>query len=210
MKHGMEDYLVAKRKEIDGHELGLYAIFDGHSGRDVAEYLQDHLFDNILNEPDFWSNPKSAVKRAYEATDNEILENVVGSSGGSTAVTAIIINTEKLVVANVGDSRAVICKNGTGNVPRVDGQLAMTRAFGDERLKDHITAEPDIVIERIKEDTEFIILASDGLWKVMSNQEAVDCIQELRDGQEAAEELIKEALLRESKDDISCVVVMFD
>ncbi|KAK4386434.1 putative protein phosphatase 2C 28 [Sesamum angolense] len=247
MKHGMEDYLVAKRKEIDGHELGLYAIFDGHSGRDVAEYLQDHLFDNILNEvplprfdfhvygsalnkifsqlimfyhliheqPDFWSNPKSAVKRAYEATDNEILENVVGSRGGSTAVTAIIINTEKLVVANVGDSRAVICKNErvkfglrfmcTGNVPRVDGQLAMTRAFGDERLKDHITAEPDIVIERIEEDTEFIILASDGLWKVMSNQEAVDCIQELRDGQEAAEELIKEALLRESKDDISCV-----
>ncbi|KAL0407547.1 UNVERIFIED_CONTAM: putative protein phosphatase 2C 28 [Sesamum latifolium] len=223
MKHGMEDYLVAKRKEMDGCELGLFAIFDGHSGREVAEYLQDHLFDNILNEPDFWSNPKSAVKRAYEATDSEILENVVGSRGGSTAVTAILINTEKLVVANVGDSRAVICKNGTGkqitmdhdplkerglveskggNVPRVDGQLAMTRAFGDERLKNHITAEPDIVIEKIEEDTEFIILASDGLWKVMSNQEAVDCIQESRDGQEAAEELIKEAVLRESKDDI--------
>lgn len=50
MKHGMEDYLVAKRKEMDGRELGLYAIFDGHSGRQVAEYLQDHLFDNILNE----------------------------------------------------------------------------------------------------------------------------------------------------------------
>ncbi|KAL0321414.1 UNVERIFIED_CONTAM: putative protein phosphatase 2C 28 [Sesamum radiatum] len=238
MKHGMEDYLVAKRKEMDGLELGLYAIFDGHSGHEVAEYLQDHLFDNILNQPDFWSNPKSVVKRAYEATDNEILENVVGSRGGSTAVTAILINTEKLVVANVGDSRAVICKNGTGkqitvdhdplkerglveskggfvskkpgNVPRVDGQLAMTRAFGDERLKDHITAEPDIVIEKIEEDTEFIILASDGLWKVMSNQEAVECIQELRDGQEAAEKLIKEAVLRESKDDISCVVVMFD
>lgn len=50
MKHGMEDYLVATCKEIDGHELGLYAIFDGHSGRQVAEYLQNHLFDNILNE----------------------------------------------------------------------------------------------------------------------------------------------------------------
>lgn len=53
-----------------------------------------------------------------------------------------------------------------GNVPRVDGQLAMTRAFGDGKLKEHITAEPDVTIRKIHEDTEFIILASDGLWKV--------------------------------------------
>lgn len=50
MKHGMEDYLVAERKKIDDHELGLYAIFDGHSGSQVAEYLRDRLFDNILNQ----------------------------------------------------------------------------------------------------------------------------------------------------------------
>jgi len=48
----------------------------------------------------------------------------------------------------------------------VDGQLAMTRAFGDGKLKKHITAEPDVTIEKIDEDTEFIILASDGVWKV--------------------------------------------
>lgn len=50
MKHGMEDYLVAENRKVDGHNLGLYAIFDGHSGREVAEYLQSHLFDNILSE----------------------------------------------------------------------------------------------------------------------------------------------------------------
>lgn len=48
----------------------------------------------------------------------------------------------------------------------MDGQLAMTRAFGDGKLKEHITAEPDVTIQKIDEDTEFIILASDGLWKV--------------------------------------------
>lgn len=196
MDHGMEDYVVAKKKEMDGHELGLYAIFDGHSGRDVAAYLQGHLFDNILSQLDFWKNPASAVKRAYRQTDDVILENIVGSRGGSTAVTAIIVDREKLIVANVGDSRAVVCRNGKakpvtfdheplkekdivegrggfishkpGNVPRVDGQLAMSRAFGDARLKDHITAEPDVMIQKIKDDTDFIILASDGLWKKIS------------------------------------------
>ncbi|KAL6542683.1 hypothetical protein OROHE_010203 [Orobanche hederae] len=43
----------------------------------------------------------------------------------------------------------------------------------------------------------------------MSSEEAVGCIRGLKDGQEAAQELIKEALSRESKDDISCIVVMF-
>lgn len=53
-----------------------------------------------------------------------------------------------------------------GSVARVDGELAMTRAFGDGRLKEHITAEPDVMIKKIDDDTEFIVLASDGLWKV--------------------------------------------
>ncbi|KAI3466883.1 hypothetical protein Pfo_023546 [Paulownia fortunei] len=116
---------------------------------------------------------------------------------------------EPLKERKLVESKGGFVSKKPGNVPRVDGQLAMTRAFGDERLKDHITAEPDIVIEKMDEDTEFIILASDGLWKVVSNQEAVDCIRGLNDGQEAAEELIKEALLRESREDISCEVVMF-
>ncbi|KAJ6950907.1 hypothetical protein NC651_004550 [Populus alba x Populus x berolinensis] len=42
----------------------------------------------------------------------------------------------------------------------------MARAFGDGRLKEHITSEPDIMIEHIDEDTGFITLGSDGLLKV--------------------------------------------
>ncbi|XP_048229031.1 probable protein phosphatase 2C 28 isoform X6 [Ricinus communis] len=237
MDHGMEDYVVAEKRKINGHNLGLYAIFDGHSGRDVAKYLQSHLFDNILNEPNFWKNPKGAIRKAYKNTDDEILDGIVGSRGGSTAVTAILIDQEKLIIANVGDSRAVLCRNGVakqlsvdhepqkerelvesrggfvskkpGSVPRVDGQLAMTRAFGDGRLKDHITSEPNLIAKIIDKGVEFLILASDGLWKVMSNQEAYDCIRDLEDAQEAAEKLIAEALVRGSMDDISCIVVTF-
>lgn len=157
--------------------------------------------------------------------------------GGSTAVTAILINGQKLVVANVGDSRAVICKrrvakqlsidhepdrerkviegrggfvsNFPGDVPRVDGQLAVARAFGDKSLKMHLSSEPDVVVEHIDDDTEFLILASDGVWKVLSNQEAADCIKDIKDARSAARHLNEHALANGSTDDISSVVVRF-
>lgn len=234
--HAMEDYVVSEFKQVSDNKLGLFAIFDGHLGHDVASYLQIHLFDNILKQDDFWTATENALRRAYRATDDEILEKArVLGKGGSTAVTAILINGEKLVVANVGDSRAVIRTNGKaiqlsvdhepskersfiesrggfvsnlpGDVPRVDGQLAVARAFGDKSLKLHLSSEPDVAVEMINDGTDLIILASDGIWKVMSNQDAVDCIKHSKDAQSAAEHLIEEALSRKSKDDISCIVV---
>ncbi|CAN1844514.1 Probable protein phosphatase 2C 58 [Linum perenne] len=189
-------------------------------------------------QSDFWSDTESAIKNAYIKTDAEILEKALTlGKGGSTAVTAILINGEKLVVANVGDSRAVICKNGVakqlsvdhepskekrmiesrggfvsnlpGDVPRVDGQLAVARAFGDRSLKVHLSSEPDVSEESVDDEAEFLILASDGVWKVMSNQEAVDSIKTVKDAKTAAHQLIEEALTRKSKDDISCIVVRF-
>jgi protein phosphatase 1L len=234
--HAMEDFVVSEFRQLNDNDLGLFAIFDGHMGHDVASYLQNHLFDNILKEHDFWTEIESAIRRAYRATDAEILDKAfVLGKGGSTAVTAILINGEKLVVANVGDSRAVICKNGVaeqlsidhepskekrliesrggfvsnlpGDVPRVDGQLAVARAFGDMSLKIHLSSDPDVKIEIVDDDAEFILLASDGIWKVMSNQEAVDAIKDIKDPNSAAKHLIEEAKSRKSKDDISCIVV---
>lgn len=52
-------------------------------------------------------------------------------------------------------------------MPRVDGQLAVARAFGDKNLKQHLSSDPDEMVEMIDSATDLIILASDGLWKVM-------------------------------------------
>jgi protein phosphatase 1L len=48
--HPMEDYLVAEYKQVENNNLGLFAIFDGHLGHDVPDFLQEHLFDNILRQ----------------------------------------------------------------------------------------------------------------------------------------------------------------
>lgn len=236
--HDMEDYHVAEYRKKRDHMLGLFAIFDGHLGDRVPTYLKDNLFNNILNEPNFFEDPKSAIKHSYSSTDKLILENTMKlGPGGSTAVTAIVIDGKDLWVANVGDSRAVISQGGKadqltvdhephserkriekqggfvttlpGDVPRVNGQLAVARAFGDENLKAHLSSEPDVCYVPIDANTEFVILASDGLWKVMSNQEVVDMVRSIKDPQAAAKCLTTEALSRKSKDDISCIVIRF-
>ncbi|XP_052163138.1 LOW QUALITY PROTEIN: probable protein phosphatase 2C 58 [Oryza glaberrima] len=153
--------------------------------------------------------------------------------------TRILINGETLVVANVGDSRAVACDRAAGrarqlsvdheplrereaverrggvvteihgDVPRVDAQLATSRAFGDRQIKEHISSGPDVTIEDVGGDggTELVVLASDGVWKVMSNQEAVEGHGGRPEG--AVAELVGEALDWGSEDDIACVVVRF-
>ncbi|KAI3458657.1 hypothetical protein Pfo_015321 [Paulownia fortunei] len=118
---------------------------------------------------------------------------------GSTAVVAVVA-PDKIIVSNCGDSRAVLCRNGVaiplsvdhkpdrpdelnriqeagGRVifwdgPRVLGVLAMSRAIGDNYLKPYVISEPEVTItERTPED-ECLILASDGLWDVVSNETA--------------------------------------
>jgi hypothetical protein len=49
-RHAMEDYHVAEFRKVKDHEVGLFAVYDGHLGHNVADYLQRNLFDNILNE----------------------------------------------------------------------------------------------------------------------------------------------------------------
>ena len=77
----------------------------------------------------------------------------------------------------IEDAGGFIAMNG---VWRVQGILATSRAMGDFPLKDKkvVTCEPDILSFRLKKlDSEFAILASDGLWDTHSNEEAVQFIK---------------------------------
>ncbi|XP_039067430.1 protein phosphatase 2C 37-like isoform X2 [Hibiscus syriacus] len=172
---------------------------------------------------------------------------------GSTAVVAIVM-PDKIVVANCGDSRAVSCRNGValplsddhkpdrpdellrieeagGRViywdgPRVLGVLAMSRAIGDNYLKPFVIPEPEVTItERTSED-ECLILGSDGLWDVVTNDTACRvarmCLRAQKPasplgggGSESYDKacwdasilLTKLALVRYSTDNVSVVVV---
>ena len=173
-------------------------------------------------------------------------ESGKGDSSGCTAVCAVV--TPRFVIcANAGDSRCVIGTGGT-TVPlsydhkpqddgektrieaaggtiqwkRVDGDLAVSRAFGDFQYKQRgdlpperqkVSCEPDISIHRRTPEDDVLILACDGLWDVFSSAEAVELAREIISQGETnpaliAEEMVDSALNKGSKDNISCTIVL--
>jgi protein phosphatase 1L len=235
----MEDFHDTKISKVDSQVIGLFGVFDGHGGSRAAEYVKKHLFDNLLKHPKFIDDTKLAIAEAYKQTDQDYLKTEISQSrdAGSTASTAVLVG-DRLLVANVGDSRAVICRGGkavalsTDHKPnrtderqriedaggvvmwagtwRVGGVLAVSRAFGDRLLKQYVVADPEIQEDTIKEGVDFLVLASDGLWDVVSNQDAVSMVATIPDAEEAANKLTGEAFRRGSADNITCVIVRFN
>lgn len=179
-------------------------------------------------------------------------DSIAPENVGTTAVVAVV-NSWEIVVANCGDSRAVLSRGGKvvplsrdhkpdrhdeanridaagGRVVywdgyRVGGLLAVSRSIGDCYLKQYVVSEPEVTsLVRTKED-ECLILASDGLWDVVSNDTACEIARRCLDSSRqkravenflaeedpastaAAAMLVKLAYSRGSKDNISVVVI---
>lgn len=105
------------------------------------------------------------------------------------------------------------------------GELAVSRALGDAEYKgelarevwgddiegDLIVSTPEVTHTTLTASDDFVILACDGLWDVMSNQDAVDLVsgEYLRasSAEKIARVLVKEALRLGSQDNVSVIVV---
>ncbi|KAK9673482.1 hypothetical protein RND81_12G170200 [Saponaria officinalis] len=73
--------------------------------------------------------------------------------------------------------------------------LAMSRAFGDFCLKDFgVIAVPDVSYRRLTEKDEFIVLATDGIWDVLSNTEVVNIVAASQSRSTAAKALVETAV----------------
>ena len=60
---------------------------------------------------------------------------------------------------------------------RVIGILAVTRSFGDHSYKRYVTARPFVQRVELDESSEFIVLASDGVYDVLSDEAVSDIVK---------------------------------
>jgi len=75
---------------------------------------------------------------------------------------------------------------GTG-VYRVNGGLAVARSLGDSHERPFVSGEADLrLFSRDEEGDQFVILASDGVWDVLSSSEAVEFVHAILEGQVGA------------------------
>ncbi|CAG9819555.1 unnamed protein product [Phaedon cochleariae] len=111
--------------------------------------------------------------------------------GDSRAVASINGKAEPLSddhkPVNQSEYERITAAGGWVDCNRVNGNLALSRALGDFAFKRNtekgpeaqiVTAYPDVLEQTITSDWEFIVLACDGIWDVMSNQEVVSFVRE--------------------------------
>ncbi|KAG8069083.1 hypothetical protein GUJ93_ZPchr0005g15028 [Zizania palustris] len=273
-------WMVAGDAAVDGLDRAsfrlpahFFGVYDGHGGVQVANYCRERIHAVLTEElrraeEDVCGSDLSGVesKKLWEKAFVESFSRVdveVGGNApdtvGSTAVVAIVCSSH-VIVANCGDSRAVLCRakqplplsmdhkpNRQDEYARIEAQggkviqwngyrvlgvLAMSRSIGDKYLKPYIIPVPEVTVVARAKDDECLVLASDGLWDVMSNEEVCDAARKRillwhkknaatlstssgqRNGdssdpaaQAAADYLSKLALQKGSKDNITVVVI---
>lgn len=150
-------------------------------------------------------------------------------------------NESFLWIINVGDSRAVLSNENGIAIPlskdhkpnspeeRVrienlggkiiyDGvdwrikNLSLSRAFGDIECTPYVTHLPQIYCRKLSKGDKFLILACDGLWDVLNNQDAVDFILDLETKNyrgNYAKVLAEYALEKGSMDNVTVIVYYF-
>ncbi|EFJ47935.1 hypothetical protein VOLCADRAFT_61058 [Volvox carteri f. nagariensis] len=230
-------------KRLHHHLSRSIATACGYSIADGNQLMQAPEADGSQVD---WSISSSLMQSAFVKTDAEFANDGCAAMVGSTALVALV-GTRKVWLANCGDSRAVLCRAGKAiqltddhkperedeaervekaggqvlywNGHRVMGVLAMSRAIGDHGLRPYIIPEPEVSVVCRTEDDDFLLLASDGLWDVMANQEATNlCIRCIKRAREkgasrnaavriAASVLTKAAIDRGSKDNVTVVIV---
>jgi len=94
--------------------------------------------------------------------------------------------------------------------------LAMTRSFGDQVAASvGVCAEPETIVHQMSPDDSFMILASDGVWEFITNEESIALVKDCATPDEAARKLVDESSARwreeeEVMDDITAMVVFFE
>jgi serine/threonine protein phosphatase PrpC len=242
----MEDTSLIQHPETSPHLDFIVAIFDGHNGGRCSAFLKEALIEELDKQMKVHNEGiELAVKETYHVIDQKWINYAQCHSynDGSTGL-AIIVNQQRIIVANTGDCRALMNRAGKciqlsrdhrptdpeemkrieesgGKVigGRLQGELALSRAFGDYRFKIDsplLTCDPEIREFSLTADVEYIVVACDGLYETFENNEVIEFINHQLSNypsktmNEIAKALTEEALDRGSHDNITVIIIKFE
>ncbi|XP_030633158.1 protein phosphatase, Mg2+/Mn2+ dependent, 1Da [Chanos chanos] len=100
--------------------VAFFAVFDGHGGRDAAQFARDHLWDLIKKQRGFWSEDDgevcAAIRKGFIACHHAMWKKLpewpktltgLPSTSGTTA-SVVVIRGNRMYIAHVGDSAVVL------------------------------------------------------------------------------------------------------
>lgn len=230
----MEDTHVVRLNIFQNYHL--YAVFDGHGTGDISNFMRSYYAD-ILQQKfrEFPNVDEETILYESFKTAHKMLPLALAQNAGTTAL-VVLQKNDMYWVANIGDCRAVMKRNGAvfqithdhkpdtekeftrirslgglvmkdpGGVARVFGNLAISRSFGDLALAPYVTWEPEVY--RVKSDGGVLVMASDGVWDVVGNEEAIGIMSENMPIHARARKILHLARVRGSSDNITIIVVI--
>ena len=232
-RQSMEDIGVTLPEFITEPKTSLFGIFDGHGGNDVVKYIKNRLPEIIKSYLEKNNSIEDSFTFAFNKIDEE-LKFYDSEHTGSTA-TLVVFQNNKIYCANVGDSTAfiiydnfikkistdhkcsdpkeeerIILSGGKVTKNRVMGQLVLSRCLGDLYCKKYgVINTPDISANKIDKNIKYVVIASDGVWDVVNENEILNLSKKQKNAEEFCKELVKLSIEKNTKDNVSCIVISF-
>lgn len=215
--------------------FGLYIVADGMGGHEHGEIASELAVQAMVSRvlPELTPNALGLTPRISERQLQEVMSDGVQNahnaiqkhaSGGGSTLTSLLVLDKTVTIAHIGDSRAYHFDQGnTAHVLTTDhslvkrledlGQISpdeaaihpqrnvLYRALGQVEQ-----VNPDIISTSLPTDG-YLVVCSDGLWGVISDQDISDIIQSTPDPQQASQMLIDAANAAGGPDNISVIII---
>ncbi len=221
-----QDYFFATDTNL-GNLPNLFIVADGMGGHKAGDYASRHTIErtvasisrNSSDEP--VTIIQEAISKANELLVAESNEDETKSGMGTTLVIATLIGN-KLIVANVGDSRLYVIGNTVRQITRdhslVDEMVRLgeidpsearlhpdkniiTRAIGAQK---NVKAD-FFEVELAKDD--YVLMCTDGLTNMVKDEEILDIVRINKEPEAIAEKLVKLANDNGGRDNITVTII---
>nr|AAM61277.1 protein phosphatase 2C-like [Arabidopsis thaliana] len=178
-RHSFGDFSIAvvqANEVIEDHsqvETGNGAVFvgvyDGHGGPEASRYISDHLFSHLMRVSRERSCiSEEALRAAFSATEEGFLTLVRRTCGLKPLIAAVgscclvgVIWKGTLLIANVGDSRAVLGSMGSNN-------NRSNKIVAEQLTSDHNAALEEVrqELRSLHPDDSHIVVLKHGVWRI--------------------------------------------